>query len=284
LPHRNEFTELVKRTVAGRVGYLCSKCRNPTIGPNDDSAKTILLGEAAHITAATAGGPRYDPALSEYERKSVNNAIWLCTACHTLIDALESTFSSTFLHKLKREAEQLALDNLSYTRPILKVRRGIARLELNTSPTANLYIQCCDLVSALEDLFRPRKAEIELYSDYSGIDFIKIIEGSSPVFELFDRHSTPTAIDLLNSVFAVEGGRRITGILGTDVIPIGAELRRVAFAKIAKKYGLDQNGYPMQWLYRAEEDESCRLAHSEWNKWYESQLAIRIIFDGDEDN
>lgn len=38
MPHRDEFTEATKRTIAGRVGYRCSfpECPVQTIGPTDD--------------------------------------------------------------------------------------------------------------------------------------------------------------------------------------------------------------------------------------------------------
>jgi len=41
---------------------------------------------AAHITAASEGGPRYNSELTSSERKSIDNGIWLCQNCATLID------------------------------------------------------------------------------------------------------------------------------------------------------------------------------------------------------
>jgi hypothetical protein len=69
----------------------------------------VNLGVAAHITAASAGGPRYDPALTPEERSSSDNGIWLCVKCATLIDKDDPAYSVDLLREWKRDAEQAAL-------------------------------------------------------------------------------------------------------------------------------------------------------------------------------
>jgi len=85
---RDDFLIPVKDTLAKRVGFRCSNpgCRKPTSGPQEDPAKSVNVGVAAHITAAASDGPRYDPALSSDERKSPPNGIWLCQSCAKLVD------------------------------------------------------------------------------------------------------------------------------------------------------------------------------------------------------
>jgi len=75
----DDFSEQVKRAVAARAGNLCSnpECRASTSGPQDDPSKSVNLGVAAHITAASPGGPRYDPGLSPEERSSAQNGMHL---------------------------------------------------------------------------------------------------------------------------------------------------------------------------------------------------------------
>ncbi len=70
--NRGEFSKDVKRVLAFRVGTRCSKpdCRKPTTGEHSDPQKFLNLGQAAHITAASKNGPRYDASLSTKERKS----------------------------------------------------------------------------------------------------------------------------------------------------------------------------------------------------------------------
>ena len=57
---RDDFTFKTKDTLAKRVGFLCSNpnCQMLTVGPNSNVEKHSNIGVAAHITAASEGGPR----------------------------------------------------------------------------------------------------------------------------------------------------------------------------------------------------------------------------------
>ena len=59
---RDEFTEKTKATLAKRVGSRCSNpdCKQATQGPHDEPSKASSVGVAAHITAASQGGHRYN--------------------------------------------------------------------------------------------------------------------------------------------------------------------------------------------------------------------------------
>jgi len=106
---RDNFTEEVKQLLADRVGNRCSNpdCQQLTSGPRTDG-KAINLGIAAHITAASIGGPRYDASLSQEDRKSINNGIWLCHRCAALIDKDPDKYTVDKINKWKSEAERLA--------------------------------------------------------------------------------------------------------------------------------------------------------------------------------
>jgi len=106
---RDNFTEEIKQLLADRVGNRCSNpdCKQLTSGPRTDG-KAINLGIAAHITAASIGGPRYDASLCPEERKSINNGIWLCHKCAALIDKDISKYTVDKINKWKSEAEKLA--------------------------------------------------------------------------------------------------------------------------------------------------------------------------------
>jgi len=111
---RDEFSERVKTTLALRVGYHCSNPECPTItsGPAYDPQKSVIIGVAAHITAASPGGPRYDSTLSPEERKGPENGIWLCQSCAKLIDSDERRYTCDVLYKWKRDAEARALRSI----------------------------------------------------------------------------------------------------------------------------------------------------------------------------
>src|ERR1700734_8417 len=103
----DDFPEQIKRTLASRVGNRCSNpdCRALTSGPQNEPAKAINLGVAAHITAAAPGGPRFDPDLLPEERRAPSNGIWLCQNCAKLIDNDAIRFPLAVLTKWKSVAE-----------------------------------------------------------------------------------------------------------------------------------------------------------------------------------
>ena len=107
---RNDFPKNVRKMAAERVGLRCSnpRCQKLTSGPAIDPARAINIGEAAHITAASPGGPRYDPSLSSKQRSSIDNAIWLCAACATLIDRDLDRFTISVLREWREHAENTA--------------------------------------------------------------------------------------------------------------------------------------------------------------------------------
>src|SRR5260221_14114315 len=113
----DDFSEQVKRILASRVAYQCSKpdCRASTSGPQVDPTKALNVGVAAHITAASSGGPRYDPSLSPEQRSGHENGIWLCQTDAKLIDNDPARYTVDLLRDWKRDAEQHALDRIGRT-------------------------------------------------------------------------------------------------------------------------------------------------------------------------
>jgi hypothetical protein len=107
---RDDFSTEVKRALAARVGGICSnpECLAPTSGPQDDPARTLNLGVTAHITAASPGGPRYDPSLSPEDRCSAPNGIWLCQNCAKLIDNDLLRFPAEVLRDWRTRSEHRA--------------------------------------------------------------------------------------------------------------------------------------------------------------------------------
>jgi hypothetical protein len=113
---RDDFNKDIKEILAKRVGYKCSNpnCRKPTSGPNEDPNKSVNIGVAAHITAASVGGPRYDQSLTIEQRKDIKNGIWLCQNCAKLIDSDEKRYSVPLIGKWKELSEEAASLEIEY--------------------------------------------------------------------------------------------------------------------------------------------------------------------------
>lgn len=117
---RDNFSTKVIEKIRGRVANRCSnpQCRVPTTGPSeDDPEKVNIIGIAAHIYAASAGGPRYDANMTSRERRSIDNGIWLCSNCSIDIDKDQALYTPAVLKQWKIEAEKLAREEMGNKLP-----------------------------------------------------------------------------------------------------------------------------------------------------------------------
>lgn len=131
--NRHDFSPKTVEILRKRVGLFCSNpdCGKSTSGPHVDSEKATIVGVAAHITAASVGGPRYDASLSEQDRKSASNGIWLCVNCSTIIDKNPDAYSVQHLQKWKSKAEQRTDDQLKGIIANTKKEEKLAHIELD---------------------------------------------------------------------------------------------------------------------------------------------------------
>lgn len=115
---RDDFTQDTKNILGNRVGWICSNpsCRKLTRGAAGDESKYVNIGVAAHICAASEGGPRYDVNMTQEERKSYNNGIWLCQSCSKLIDSDIDRYSVEILRQWKNQAEERTKEDLESQR------------------------------------------------------------------------------------------------------------------------------------------------------------------------
>jgi hypothetical protein len=67
------------------------------------------------VTAASSGGPRFDPTLTERERTGIANGLWLCQNCAKLIDSDVNRFSAAVLRGWKLGSEWDAKKRLGKT-------------------------------------------------------------------------------------------------------------------------------------------------------------------------
>lgn len=117
---RDVFPKAVVEVLGKRASFVCSNpsCEQPTVGPQSNDDGAVNTGVAAHITAASPGGPRYDASISSDERRSASNGIWACQTCGKLIDSDDQRFTVPVLREWKARAEHRALERLNAARPL----------------------------------------------------------------------------------------------------------------------------------------------------------------------
>ena len=109
---REEFSEKIKRVIQDRAGNRCSNpdCRVLTSGPNAHPERSTKTGVAAHISAASLGGPRYNSHLTSEQRQSAENGVWLCQNCAHFVDTDYLNYPVEILYEWKTQAEREADD------------------------------------------------------------------------------------------------------------------------------------------------------------------------------
>ncbi|MCS3926102.1 hypothetical protein M2175_001133 [Bradyrhizobium elkanii] len=130
---RDDFTKRTVTEIAKCVAYRCSNpdCRRPTLGANAAQDGTIIIGVAAHICAASPGGPRYNAAQAPEARRSKENGLWLCQNCGRLVDADPNQFTVEQLVKWKYDAQaqafrELVAPNVAVAEEAARVSAAIA--------------------------------------------------------------------------------------------------------------------------------------------------------------
>lgn len=112
---RDNFKAPTIVTLAKRAGFRCSNpdCAKPTIGAAAGHQGIVNVGVAAHITAASPKGPRYDSTRTSAERSDPLNGIWLCQVCAKLVDADPLHFDAEKLLAWKHASESASFRALT---------------------------------------------------------------------------------------------------------------------------------------------------------------------------
>ncbi len=126
--NRQNFSPDTIKTLQMRAAFICSNpdCRSLTIAPSENANEYVYIGIAAHIVAASEGGPRYDFSMTSEQRKDISNAIFLCASCATMIDKNDGKdFSVEQIKKWKEEHESWLRSNLNKKQTNLTEIAGI---------------------------------------------------------------------------------------------------------------------------------------------------------------
>ncbi|OYO59723.1 hypothetical protein C8E03_109114 [Lachnotalea glycerini] len=134
---RDDFSQNTKDLLANRVGWKCSNpnCRKATCGGGIEKTDIVNIGVAAHISAASKGGPRFDENMTSGERKSYENGIWLCQSCSKLIDSDVKRYTVTKLKKWKEISEQMA---------VLDLEERSTSEYISDKELVKFFVQCFD--------------------------------------------------------------------------------------------------------------------------------------------
>lgn len=89
----------------------CPTCTKKLIGEDNKS----IISKICHISAASPGGPRYNPLMTDEQRRSFDNLILLCDEHHIIIDNKdnEAEFPVELLKKWKRDHESMCFKKTS---------------------------------------------------------------------------------------------------------------------------------------------------------------------------
>lgn len=124
---RDDFSREDKERLAKRAGFRCSAphCGVSCVGPSDESVSAYSsIGRAAHITAASPKGPRFDPLMTTTERSSIDNGIWLCASDAALVDTNVAMYTIDVLRAWKREHEARVASTIGRVPGLIEAREA----------------------------------------------------------------------------------------------------------------------------------------------------------------
>lgn len=141
-----DFSLKIVDVLAKRAAQTCSNpsCRKPTSGPHSDASKSVIVGEAAHIRGARPTSARYDPTMTDTERASPTNGIWLCRQCAKAIDADQAKYPIALVQQWKATHEQWVADGQPVSPALREIEvtdGGIGSAVLNDGCGTALTVQ-----------------------------------------------------------------------------------------------------------------------------------------------
>lgn len=159
---RDNFSAKVIERLRSRVAHRCSNpdCRVVTIAPDSSPDGTVNIGVAAHIHAASPGGPRYCALMTKHERTAIGNGIWLCAGCAIKIDRDVLLHTPETLRQWKQQAEAQAMFQIGKALPREEDARdqvymALARHPIAFAPTAiqNVHAASSQVLENLDPRF-----------------------------------------------------------------------------------------------------------------------------------
>lgn len=230
---RDDFKKSDIESLKKRVSLRCSNpaCRVPTSGAKEKDGVTNI-GVAAHIAAASMGGPRYDAAMSQIQRKSIDNAIWLCQNCSVLIDRDPSSYPVGLLHSWKQQAEQAANQEIGKRLPsnsdaidtLTTAFTGHQR-KLLPQAISNIHSAASNVLEQLDPRFRVKTSHSEgntnigIYAKEDVKLDLRILGPQATHFSDQYRKMIETGhdVEIDSSAISIEGSKLFEDVFGSAV-------------------------------------------------------------------
>jgi len=101
------YTDRTLKILWGRAAGRCAvpECRVELFADATDHDPIVVIGDIAHIEAASKRGPRANRRASAKERDTYENLILLCKNCHARLDGQKKTNTVEAIRKLKADHE-----------------------------------------------------------------------------------------------------------------------------------------------------------------------------------
>ena len=160
---RDDFKAKTKRVLADRAGHRCSapSCSASTVGASSDSFEAVAsAGDACHITAASPRGPRYDGSLTQEQRRSAANGIWLCATHARIVDRDPARFPVDLLRRWKRLREDRARRDLGTPVRSSRYPHAVLFEELVASVEASAVLEQIEAAAGLSIELEPADLQV----------------------------------------------------------------------------------------------------------------------------
>ena len=151
----------------------CNQCANPECNRKliAKDGETIV-SKICHIEAASQNGPRYNPHMTDDERRDFDNLILLCDECHSIIDNKdnETKYTVSLLKEWKRNHEDKCRQGKLIKNPKLinQAINAIASIEFEEE-SDDASLNAFNIDKKIEyNSVKEYKYVIEEYSKYYG--------------------------------------------------------------------------------------------------------------------
>ena len=104
---RRSYTPRTLKILWGRAAGRCAMpdCRAELLADNTEYDPILVIGEIAHIHAASPSGPRPNTVVSTVARNEYENLILLCQNCHARVDGQPGFYTVERLRALRNDHE-----------------------------------------------------------------------------------------------------------------------------------------------------------------------------------